>query len=495
MRSAGILLPVFSLHNDYGIGSFGRCAYEFVDFLKASGMHSWQVLPLGPTGFGNSPYQSSSSHAGNPLFIDLELLEKDGVLTKEELEAAKMPNPGRVDYDNLIGPRTALLMSTYEKGKAVYAEEMREFRNQNPWLSDFALFTAIKEYYNDQPLSAWDEDIRLKKPAAVLHYAEMLKDRIDRIAYLQFLFFHQWEALKKYANKNEIDIIGDLPIYCAPDSADVWTEPQYYRLEKDLSQSAGAGVPPDPFNEDGQNWGNPLYDWKKIKEDGYGLWIRRIDAVGKLFDRIRVDHFLGFDRYYVIPAGMKDAKIGEWVKGPGMELIGVLNSWFPKLSFIAEDLGLLQPSTVKLRKDSGWPGMNVLGFAFDSRGESTFLPHNYQQNSVCYIGTHDNDTLLGTLATYPEKDVAFAMEYLNVKDVKDLPQAILRAGIASVSDLFVAQIQDLLGLGSEARINEPGTVGAHNWCWRMQERQLAKLDPKAIRKLLALYGRADHLTK
>ena len=490
MRSAGILLPVFSLHNEYGIGSFGRCAFEFVDFLKASGMKCWQVLPLGPTGFGNSPYQSSSSYAGNPLFIDLELLAKDGVLTWAELEKAKMPNGGMVDYDHLIGPRMELLMGTYEKGKEIFMEGFAAFRTENPWLSDFALFSAIKEYYHDQPLSAWDEDIRLKKPAAVLHYAELLKDRTQRYAWLQFLFFKQWKTLKTYANKNGIDIIGDLPIYCAPDSADVWTEPQYYQLKEDLSQSAGAGVPPDPFNEDGQNWGNPLYNWDKIKHDGYGLWIRRIDAAGKLFDRIRIDHFLGFDRYYVIPAGMKNAKIGEWVKGPGMNLIGVLNSWFPQLSFIAEDLGLLQPSTIKLREDSGWPGMNVLGFAFDSKGSSNFLPHNYRRNSVCYVGTHDNDTLIGTLATFPKEDVAFAMDYLNVKDEKDLPQAILRAGIASVSDLFVAQIQDLLGLGSEARVNEPGTVGAHNWCWRLKEGQLAKLDAKAIKKLLTLYGRA-----
>ena len=490
MRSAGILLPVFSLPNEYGIGTFGRSAYEFIDFLKACGMSSWQVLPLGPTGFGNSPYQSSSSRAGNPLFIDLKMLKKDGVLSKAELDAAKVPNTGRVDYDSLIAPRMALLMSTYERGSEIYREEIAAFRIENPWLSDFALFTAIKEYYQDQPLSVWPEDIRLKRPAAVLHYAEMLKDHVDRIAYLQFLFFRQWKALKKYAAQNKIDIIGDLPIYCAPDSADVWTEPQYYRLEADLSQSAGAGVPPDPFNEDGQNWGNPLYDWKKIKEDGYGLWIRRIDAAGKLFDRIRIDHFLGFDRFYVIPAGQKTARIGEWEPGPGIELIKVLNGWFPQLSFIAEDLGLLKPSTIKLREDSGWPGMNVLGFAFDSKGDSGFLPHNYRPNSVCYIGTHDNDTLLGTLKTYPKKDIAFAMEYLNVKEESDLPDAILRAGVASVSDLFVFQIQDLLRLGSEARINEPGTVGNHNWCWRLQDDQLAKLDPKAIKKLLTLYGRA-----
>ncbi len=490
MRSAGVLLPVFSLHNDYGIGSLGRCAFEFIDFLKACGVKNWQVLPLGPTGFGNSPYQSSSSQAGNPLLIDLELLAKDGVLTWEELDKAKMPNPGRVDYDALITSRIELLMGTYEKGKEIFKEGFASFRTENPWLSDFALFSAIKEYYHDQPLSAWDEDIRLKKPAAVLHYAELLKSRIQRFSWLQFLFFKQWKALKTYANKNGIDIIGDLPIYCAPDSADVWTEPQYYQLKADLSQSAGAGVPPDPFNEDGQNWGNPLYNWEKIKQDGYGLWIRRIDAAGKLFDKIRIDHFLGFDRYYVIPEGMKNARIGEWVKGPGMNLIGVLNSWFPQLSFIAEDLGLLQPSTIKLREDSGWPGMNVLGFAFDSKGGSNFLPHNYIRNSVCYIGTHDNDTLLGTLAGFPAADVAFAMEYLGVKREEDLPQAILRAGAASVSDLFVVQIQDLLGLGSEARINEPGTVGTHNWCWRLQKGQLAKLDAKAIKKMLTMYGRA-----
>ena len=490
MRSAGVLLPVFSLHNKYGIGSFGRCAFSFIDFLKASGMKCWQVLPLGPTGFGNSPYQSSSSMAGNPLFIDLELLAKDGVLTETELKAAEVQNPGRVNYDDLIAPRMELLMGTYERGSRIYEKELEAFRVENPWLSGFALFTAVKEYYHEQPLSAWDEDIRLRKPEALTKYTALLKDRIDRFAWLQFLFFKQWKALKEYANKNGIEIIGDLPIYCAPDSADVWMEPQFYQLNEDLSQRAGAGVPPDAFNEDGQNWGNPLYDWEKIRQDGYGLWIRRIDAVGKLFDRIRIDHFLGIDRYYVIPAGSETAKIGEWVKGPGMGLISILNSWFPQLSFIAEDLGLLQPSTVQLREDSGWPGMNVLGFAFDSAGTSDFLPHNYRQNSVCYIGTHDNDTLTGMLYTMPEKDVAFAMRYLDVDKPGELPAAVLRAGISSVSDLFVVQIQDLLGLGSEARINEPGTVGPHNWCWRLQEGQLAKLDPSAIKKLLSLYGRA-----
>ncbi len=489
MRSAGILLPVFSLPNEQGIGSFGRCAYEFVDLLRSCGMKSWQVLPLGPTGPYSSPYQSSSSYAGNPLFIDLELLREDGVLTGEELSSALSPNTGRVDYKALAGPRKELLMASLERGREVFKDEFSAFCSSQHGILDYALFCALKEHFNGLPLSAWEEDIRSREPEALRRYSRLLKDRVERYAWLQFLFFRQWKALKEYANENGVEIIGDLPIYCAPDSADIWTEPQFYKLNGDLSLSAGAGVPPDIFSEEGQNWGNPLYDWEKIKNDGYGLWIRRIDAAGKLFDRVRIDHFLGFDRYYSIPAG-KDAKNGEWLKGPGMELLGVLNGWFPRLSFIAEDLGLLEPSTVKLREDCGWPGMKVLDFAFGGGGDNDYLPHNHRKNSVCYIGTHDNDTLSGTLAAFTGDELAFAMEYLGVKSKEDLPAAVMRAGLASVSDLFIMQIQDLLGLGSEARVNEPGTVGPKNWSWRLKKEQLEAIDPAAMKRLLAIYGRA-----
>ena len=490
-RSCGILLPVFALPSPYGIGTLGQAAYDFVDFLRQAGQSWWQMLPLGPTGYGDSPYQSFSSYAGNPYFIDLDLLRRDGLLTAQEIASlAWGSDPARVDYAALYENRFVLLQKAAERGWARDREEVQLFARQNAqWLPDYALYMAVKRHFDEKPWTQWpDEAIRLRKPEAMAQYRQMLASDIRMFTYSQFLFFRQWNALREYAHEQGVGIIGDLPIYVSMDSADVWAEPAFFQLDSNGYPTETAGVPPDCFSRDGQLWGNPLYRWEAMKADGYGWWIRRVDGAAKLYDMLRIDHFRGFESYWAVPYGDTTAKNGHWVKGPGMDLVQVLLNWFPQMQFIAEDLGFLTPEVRKLLADSGLPGMKVLEFAFDSREPSSYLPHLYTPHCVCYTGTHDNAPLPAWKEEADPDDLALAVQYLGLNEEEGFHWGVLRGGMSSVAELFVAQMQDYLGLGAESRINTPGEpVG--NWQWRLHPGQLTAALSRRMAHMARLYGR------
>ena len=490
-RSCGILLPVFALPSPYGIGTLGQAAYDFVDFLRQAGQSWWQMLPLGPTGYGDSPYQSFSSYAGNPYFIDPDLLRRDGLLTAQEIcSLAWGSDPARVDYAALYENRFVLLQKAAERGWARDREEVQLFARQNAqWLPDYALYMAVKRHFDEKPWTQWpDEAIRLRKPEAMAQYRQMLASDIRMFTYSQFLFFRQWNALREYAHEQGVGIIGDLPIYVSMDSADVWAEPAFFQLDSDGYPTETAGVPPDCFSRDGQLWGNPLYRWEAMKADGYGWWIRRVDGAAKLYDMLRIDHFRGFESYWAVPYGDTTAKNGHWVKGPGMDLVQVLLNWFPQMQFIAEDLGFLTPEVRELLADSGLPGMKVLEFAFDSREPSNYLPHLYTPHCVCYTGTHDNAPLLAWKEEADPDDLALAVQYLGLNEEEGFHWGVLRGGMSSVAELFVAQMQDYLGLGAESRINTPGEpVG--NWQWRLLPGQLTGELSRRMAHMARLYGR------
>ena len=490
-RSCGILLPVFALPSPYGIGTLGQAAYDFVDFLRQAGQSWWQMLPLGPTGYGDSPYQSFSSYAGNPYFIDPDLLRRDGLLTAQEIcSLAWGSDPARVDYAALYENRFVLLQKAAERGWARDREEVQLFARQNAqWLPDYALYMAVKRHFDEKPWTQWpDEAIRLRKPEAMAQYRQMLASDIRMFTYSQFLFFRQWNALREYAHEQGVGIIGDLPIYVSMDSADVWAEPAFFQLDSNGYPTETAGVPPDCFSRDGQLWGNPLYRWEAMKADGYGWWIRRVDGAAKLYDMLRIDHFRGFESYWAVSYGDTTAKNGHWVKGPGMDLVQVLLNWFPQMQFIAEDLGFLTPEVRELLADSGLPGMKVLEFAFDSREPSNYLPHLYTPHCVCYTGTHDNAPLPAWKEEADPDDLALAVQYLGLNEEEGFHWGVLRGGMSSVAELFVAQMQDYLGLGAESRINTPGKpVG--NWQWRLHPGQLTAALSRRMAHMARLYGR------
>ena len=468
-RSSGILMAMSSLPSNYGIGTMGKCAYEFVDFLKAAGQSYWQLLPLGPTSYGDSPYTSFSTFAGNPYFIDLDMLIEQGLLKKTEVTAADWgDNPQRVDYGKIYQSRFTVLRKAFKRVDAALAQEIEQFRTQSGiWLENYAMYMSVKAHFGMRGWTEWrDADIRLHKSEALKKYRELLKDDVDFYVFLQFLFFRQWNALRAYANENGVQFIGDVPIYVALDSADVWSEPEFFKLDEENRPTEVSGVPPDAFTADGQLWGNPVYDWDKLKTDGYGWWIRRIEGARKLYDVVRIDHFRGFDSYWSVPTGEKTAKNGVWKPGPGMELVGILKSWFGDIRFIAEDLGYLTDSVKKLVVDSGFPGMRVLQFAFDAHGESGYLPHLCTGNTVCYIGTHDNDTVVNWVETTDEADKDFARMYMHITDDEGWCWGFIRTGMSTASDIFVVQMQDVLELPGSCRMNVPGT-SAGNWQWRM----------------------------
>ena len=478
-RSSGILMPMSSLPSPYGIGTMGKSAFQFVDFLAAAGQKYWQLLPLGPTSYGDSPYQSFSTFAGNPYYIDLDLLIKDKLLKPSEVRNRDWgSDPARVDYGKIYESRFAVLRLAFARGAERYAEEIAAFRRENAgWLENYALFMAIKRSQGMIAWTAWPDALRLRREDALRDAREELKADIDFFVFVQFLFFRQWDALRAYAREKGIRFIGDVPIYVALDSADIWSEPQFFQLDEENLPTEVAGVPPDPFTEDGQLWGNPLYDWDAMKRDGYGWWIRRIDGAKKLYDVLRIDHFRGFESYWAVPYGDTTAKNGVWKPGPGMSLVGVLNSWFSDLDFIAEDLGYTTPEVQKLLADSGLPGMKILQFAFDTHGNSDYLPHNTVPNSCCYIGTHDNETVQGWLKWADKGSVRFAERYLHITADEGWNWGLIRGGMATASRLFVVQMQDVLGLDRSARMNSPGTASG-NWQWRMlpgaYDRALAK---------------------
>lgn len=489
-RSCGILMPISSLPSPYGIGTLGKAAYDFIDFLSKAGQSWWQMLPVGPTSFGDSPYQSFSAFAGNPYFIDPDMLIDDGLLKKSEVSEYDWGDGREVDYEKIYNSRFKLLRKAADRGLLRDADEVSDFVEENSgWLPDYALFMALKRYFNMKSWIEWDdEDIRLRRPEAVKKYTELLKNDIELFIYIQYLFYRQWDELREYAAEKEIGIIGDMPIYVAMDSADVWAEPQYFQLDEENIPAAVAGVPPDYFSEDGQLWGNPLYDWDRLKADGYGWWIRRIGGASKLYDALRIDHFRGFESYWAVPYGEETAKNGEWIKGPGMDFVGAITAWFNNMNFIAEDLGFLTPEVRQLLSDSGLPGMKILEFAFDSREPSNYLPHTYASNCICYAGTHDNTTVAAWRDEADPGDIEYAKEYLGLNEEEGFVRGILRAGLGSVAVLFIAQMQDYLGLGAEARMNTPGTLG-ENWKWRVDSGQLTDELAEEIASMAKLYGR------
>lgn len=493
-RSSGILLAVSSLPSPYGIGTLGKAAYDFADFLHAAGQHYWQMLPLGPTSYGDSPYQSFSTFAGNPYFIDLDMLIADGLLTKQEVAACNWgTEPRYVDYGKIYENRFKVLAQAKRRGWERDAGDVAAFRAENArWLEDYALFMACKRHFGMKSWTEWPDDaLRLRKsPEVLAQYRETLREDVELFIYLQFLFFRQWTALRAYLHDLDIQVIGDLPIYVPMDSADVWAEPQFFQLDDQCIPTAVSGVPPDYFSEDGQLWGTPLYRWDAMRDDGYGWWIRRIDGAGKLYDVIRIDHFRGLDTYWAVPYGDKTARNGEWRQGPGMSLVSALTGWFPGLEFIAEDLGYPTPTVQQLLHDSGWPGMKVLEFAFDSRDTSNYLPHTYPRHCVCYTGTHDNSPLMLWRQEAAPEDIDYAVRYLGLNEAEGFHWGILRGGQSSVADLFVAQMQDYLGLGQYHRMNTPG-IPEGNWQWRLLPGEASETLADQIYRMTAMYSRTE----
>lgn len=492
MRASGVLLPVSSLPSAYGIGCFSGEAYEFVDKLKEAGQTYWQILPLGPTSYGDSPYQSFSTFAGNPYFIDLADLIKRGWLTKEECDSYDFgDNEEYVDYGKLYASRFLLLRRAWKNSKIAGEPGFAAFVKENAnWLDDYALYMAVKASFDNVCWVEWDEDIKTRKPEALKAYREKFAEEVEFYQFQQYMFRVQWEELKTYANSQGIKIVGDIPIYVAFDSSDAWANPKLFQFDESCNPTAVAGCPPDAFSATGQLWGNPLYDWDYHKQTGYAWWMERLEACYKMYDVVRIDHFRAFDEYYSIPAGMKTAEIGEWKPGPGYGLFDTMKKKLGKKEIIAEDLGFLTPSVLRLVKRSGYPGMKVLQFAFDSREENDYLPHNYIQNCVVYTGTHDNDTVLGWYDKLVKKDKDFCRRYLNLKrgSGEAVKWAFIRAALSSVADMAVIPMQDYLGLGSEARINTPSTLG-DNWKWRMKKGAFTEELAREMRAMTQLYGR------
>ena len=489
MRKSGILMHISSLPGPYGVGSMGKAAFDFVDFLVAAGQSFWQILPLNPTGYGDSPYQSFSTFAGNHYLIDLDTLVSQGLLLPEELEGIEWgADEGRVDFGLLYNERTRLLKLAH--GRFEENGDYLEFvRDNGEWLEDYALFMAIKERFRGRDWQRWSVSLLMRLPPVMEAYREELQGSIRFQCFLQYEFFRQWRALRSYANGKGIRIIGDVPIYVPLDSADVWVNYKLFQLDETRHPTVVAGCPPDGFTEDGQLWGNPIYDWQAMADTGFDWWVKRLSAAAKMYDVVRFDHFRGFESYWAVPAGDKTARNGAWVKGPGIDFIRAVKTALPELEFIAEDLGFVTPEVRQLQLDSGYPGMKVLEFAFDSREESDYLPHLYPVDSVCYTGTHDNVTLKQWFDEASRQDKAYAKAYLGLSRQEGYVWGMIRGGMVSVSRLFIAQMQDYLELGGEARMNFPGTLSSANWTWRAQEGFDSDKLARKIRKVTGLYGR------
>lgn len=528
-RNAGILMPVSSLPSPYGIGTFGRDAYDFVTFVKECNHKYWQVLPLGPTTYGDSPYQSYSAFAGNPYFVDLDMLIEAGFLLKSEVISrdwgdgivpvnvseddavngrfgtyrdGNIGDERYVSYEKIYNNRFDILRIAYNRFKAACAESKKTLAKGLPlykqfdnfvkdnadWLEDYALFMALKSHFNNVSWGEWETDIKFRKPEAMSRYEEQLSDDIGYWKFIQFEFYLQWNALKQYANSNGIEIIGDIPIYMGYDSVDVWANQGEFQLDENLTPIKVAGVPPDAFSDAGQKWGNPLYDYDKMEANGFSWWRKRMAASAKLYDVIRIDHFIGIVKYYTIPADMPDARQGEYRQGPGQKLLDVINESIGDKKIIAEDLGVEVPEVAKILKENGYPEMKVLEFAFGGDRKNPHLPYNYTQNLVCYGGTHDNETLLGFFEDRGDWELGYAYDYLDTRDKGRMVDQVFRAAYSSVAVLTVFAVQDILKLGNWARMNLPSSMG-NNWKWRMQKGQLGQHELECMRYLASVFDR------
>lgn len=489
MRTSGILMHITSLPGPYGVGTMGKQAYAFVDFLKEAGQSVWQILPLTPTGYGDSPYQSCSTYAGNHYLIDLPTLVEEGLLKREELEEIQWcSREEKADFGLLYRSRLKVLRLAY--GRFTPGEKYVRFcRDNESWLPEFALFMALKDHFGGKPWYDWDAPLKLREPEALSRAKAERKEDIGFYCFVQYLFDIQWRALRSYAKKSGIRIVGDVPIYVPLDSADVWSSPELFQLDEDRNPTAVAGCPPDAFSADGQLWGNPLYRWDVHKKENYAWWIRRLAAAGERYDVVRMDHFRGFEAYWSVPYGDKTAKNGKWIKGPGMDFLNAVRAALPNLDMIAEDLGFLTQEVLDLRDASGYPGMKVLQFAFDSREPSNYLPHTYERNTVCYTGTHDNMTTRQWLETGTEEMVRYASDYMRLTEEEGMAWGVIRTAMSSVSDLCVIPMQDYLNLGGEARMNFPGTLSDSNWTWRAKDGMITKSLAKKIREITGLYDR------
>lgn len=528
-RNAGILMPVSSLPSPYGIGTFGKDAYDFVTFVKECNHKYWQVLPLGPTTYGDSPYQSYSAFAGNPYFVDLDMLIEAGFLLKSEVISrdwgdgivpvnvseddavngrfgtyrdGNIGDERYVSYEKIYNNRFDILRIAYNRFKAACAESKKTLAKGLPlykqfdnfvkdnadWLEDYALFMALKSHFNNVSWGEWETDIKFRKPETMSRYEEQLSDDIGYWKFIQFEFYLQWNALKQYANSNGIEIIGDIPIYMGYDSVDVWANQGEFQLDENLTPIKVAGVPPDAFSDAGQKWGNPLYDYDKMEANGFSWWRKRMAASAKLYDVIRIDHFIGIVKYYTIPADMPDARQGEYRQGPGQKLLDVINESIGDKKIIAEDLGVEVPEVAKILKENGYPGMKVLEFAFGGDRKNPHLPYNYTQNLVCYGGTHDNETLLGFFEDRGDWELGYAYDYLDTRDKGRMVDQVFRAAYSSVAVLTVFAVQDILKLGNWARMNLPSSMG-NNWKWRMQKGQLGQHELECMRYLASVFDR------
>ena len=497
MRTSGVLLPVFSLPSPHGIGCFSKEAYEWVDFLKLAGQQYWQILPLGPTSYGDSPYQSFSTYAGNPYFIDLEELVEAGFLTRKEVEACDCGKAARdIDYGKLYENRMPLLKLAYERSLEKPDPKFTAFWTENAWwLDDYGLFMAGKDIFDGNSWDQWAEDIRYRWDNAMWYYKTNYSKEIGFYVWLQYLFFTQWQKLKKYANDKGLKIIGDIPIYVAYDSADVWAHPEMFQLDQERKPAAVAGCPPDGFSADGQLWGNPLYRWDYHRNTGYQWWISRMSYCFRLYDVVRIDHFRGFDEYFSIPYGDKDARGGHWEKGPGIDLFRKIEQALGWKQVIAEDLGYMTDSVRHLVYESGFPGMKVLEFAFDSRDSgcaSDYLPHNYPENCVAYTGTHDNETIVGWWKSITAAERKLARDYLcdHATPEEELYKCFISLIMRSAARVCVIPMQDYMGLDNRFRMNKPSTVGT-NWKWRIKKRDLTKKLQKEIYDVTLRYGRKN----
>ena len=484
-------MHITSLPTPGGVGTLGREAFEFVDWLKEAGMGIWQVLPVGPTGYGDSPYQSTCTHAGNLMMIDLRDLYEKGLLSRPPQEMMSLNDK----YDGAMRKKKSeVLRLSFSEHYAEVEDKVDAFFEKHDDLKDFVLFRALKDYFDDRPWTQWpDTSIRFRDENSLSHYGRILREEVNFYKYTQYLFFRQWAELKEYANNKGIQILGDMPIYVAEDSSDTWANPDIFQLDADRRPVKVAGVPPDYFSKDGQLWGNPLYNWKALKKTGYSWWLKRLKTAGELYDMVRIDHFIGFANYYAIKAGAPNARNGKWEKAPGFGFFRTVKKALPELEIVAEDLGVVSKRVKRLLRACGFPGMKVMQFGFDSDETNPHFILNVGENCVLYTGTHDNDTARGWWSAAPEKTKEFALKYLPERST--ISKSMMEAALGSMADTVIIPAQDILDLGSEARMNTPGTVGGGNWKWRLEKGALTDKNAIEMRDMNVFFGRNSEVTK